>query len=197
MNNWTYIRVITMTLNDQNHILENCIGSVINFFILTQVPFVYMERVGFMTCTAASHQGAIKEPAASLFLTCEAHPVFSTVPPSGQEIWKMAIFAYNFSMVWPKITKLVSLGSVHHARVKPYPMFPMSAILCVGYFEFCSQMLYLRTHWRIVTKLVWFISTMPWSSVRSFEQAPPSGKSNIHMLITLGVVDLFSQESPF
>ncbi len=28
-----------------------------------------------MTCTAASHQGAIKEPAASLFRTCEAHPV--------------------------------------------------------------------------------------------------------------------------
>ncbi len=44
------------------------------FFFLTQVPFVYMERVGFMTCTAASHQGAIKEPAASLFRTCEAHP---------------------------------------------------------------------------------------------------------------------------
>ncbi len=67
MNNWTYIRVITTTLNDQNHILENCIGSVIYFYILTQVPFVYMERAGFMTCTAASHQGAIKEPAASLF----------------------------------------------------------------------------------------------------------------------------------
>ncbi len=72
MNNWTYIRVITTTLNDQNHILENCIGSVIYFYILTQVPFVYMERAGFMTCTAASHQGAIKEPAASLFRTCEA-----------------------------------------------------------------------------------------------------------------------------
>lgn len=28
-----------------------------------------------MTCTAASHQGAIKEPTASLFRICEAHPV--------------------------------------------------------------------------------------------------------------------------
>ncbi len=73
MNNWTYIRVITTTLNDQTHILENCIGSVIYFFILTQVSFVYMER--FMTCTAANHHGAIKEPAASLFQACEAHPV--------------------------------------------------------------------------------------------------------------------------
>ncbi len=54
--------MITTTLNDQNHISENCIGSVIYFFTLTQVPFVYMERAGFMTCTAASHQGAIKEP---------------------------------------------------------------------------------------------------------------------------------------
>ncbi len=26
---WTYIRVITTALNDQNHISENCIGSVI------------------------------------------------------------------------------------------------------------------------------------------------------------------------
>ncbi len=34
-----------------------------------------MESVGFMTCTAATHQGAIKEPAASLFRTCEAHLV--------------------------------------------------------------------------------------------------------------------------
>ncbi len=67
--------MITNTLNDQNHILENCIGSVIYFFILTQVPFVYMERAGFMTCTAANHQGAIKEPAASLFTRCETHPV--------------------------------------------------------------------------------------------------------------------------
>ncbi len=33
-----------------------------------------MERAGFMSCTAASHQGAIKEPAASLLKTFEAHP---------------------------------------------------------------------------------------------------------------------------
>ncbi len=65
--------MITTTLNYQNHISENCIRSVINF--LTQVPFIYMESVGFMTCTAATHQGAIKEPAASLFRTCEAHLV--------------------------------------------------------------------------------------------------------------------------
>ncbi len=35
--------------------------------ILTEITFIYMERAGFMTCTAASHQGAIKEPTASLF----------------------------------------------------------------------------------------------------------------------------------
>ncbi len=38
------IYVITTTLNDQNHISENRIGSVIICFILTEVPFVYMER---------------------------------------------------------------------------------------------------------------------------------------------------------
>ncbi len=63
------------TLNDQNHILENVIGSVIFVFLLTQVPFVYMERAGFMICNAASHQGAIKEQAASLLRTSETHPV--------------------------------------------------------------------------------------------------------------------------
>ncbi len=30
-----------------------------------------------MTCTAASHQGATKEPAATLFRTCEANPGLS------------------------------------------------------------------------------------------------------------------------
>ncbi len=30
---------MTTTLNDQNHISENCIGSV-KIFIMTQVPFV-------------------------------------------------------------------------------------------------------------------------------------------------------------
>ncbi len=59
----------------KNHISENCIGSVIHFFILTEVPFVYMERAGFMTCTIASHQGAIKEPVASLLRGSETHPV--------------------------------------------------------------------------------------------------------------------------
>ncbi len=63
--------MITTTLNEQNHISENFIGSVIYFFNLTEVPFVYMERAGFMTCTAASHQGAIKEPAASLLKRSE------------------------------------------------------------------------------------------------------------------------------
>ncbi len=48
------------------------IKHITYFFILTQVPFVYMERAGFMTCTAASHQGPIKEPTASLLKMYEA-----------------------------------------------------------------------------------------------------------------------------
>ncbi len=35
-NIWTYISIITTTLNDQNHILETCIGSALIFFILTE-----------------------------------------------------------------------------------------------------------------------------------------------------------------
>ncbi len=69
--------MITATLNDQNHISKNSIGSVIDFFILTEVTFVYMERAGFITCTAASHQGAITEPAASLSRTSETHPLWT------------------------------------------------------------------------------------------------------------------------
>ncbi len=67
--------MITATLNDQNHISENCIGSVIILFILTPVPFIYMERAGFMACIADSHQGAIKDPTASLLKMCKEHPV--------------------------------------------------------------------------------------------------------------------------
>ncbi len=59
MNNLTYISVINNYLMTKTIISENCIGSVI-IFILTEIPFVYTERAGFMTCTAASHQGAIK-----------------------------------------------------------------------------------------------------------------------------------------
>ncbi len=73
--------MITTTLNDQNHISKNCIGSVIFIFILTEVPFVYMKRAGFMTCTAASHQGAIKEPAASLWRMSETHPIGISISP--------------------------------------------------------------------------------------------------------------------
>ncbi len=51
--------MITTNQNDRNNISENVIESVINFFILTEVPFVYMEMAEFMTCTAVSHQGAI------------------------------------------------------------------------------------------------------------------------------------------
>ncbi len=36
-----------------------------------------MERAGFMTCTAASHQGVIKEPTASILRTSETHPMSS------------------------------------------------------------------------------------------------------------------------
>ncbi len=49
----------------------------------------------------------------------------------------MAIIAYYFSMVWPKIT----LDSVRHAESN-HLNFPMSAILGIRHFEFCSQMLY-------------------------------------------------------
>ncbi len=41
-----------------------------------------MERAGFMTCTAANHQGAIKEPTASLFRRCETHPVMTCKNPA-------------------------------------------------------------------------------------------------------------------
>ena len=41
---------------------------------------------------------------------------FGAVPPTGPEIRKIAIFAYNFWWVCPKIINLVSLDSGHHAE---------------------------------------------------------------------------------
>ncbi len=41
-----------------------------------------------MTCTAASHQGAIKEPAALLSKTSETHPV----PPKVKSYWSKILF---------------------------------------------------------------------------------------------------------
>ncbi len=48
----------------------------------------------------------------------------------------MQFFAYNFSVVWPKITKLVSLDSAHHVESNHIQFSHVS------HFEFCSQMLY-------------------------------------------------------
>ncbi len=63
-NIWTYISIITTTLNDQNHILETCIESALIFFYFDWIPFVYMERAGFMTCTVGD-----QESTASLKIT--------------------------------------------------------------------------------------------------------------------------------
>ncbi len=49
-----------------------------------------MERAGFMTCTAASHQGAITEPAASLSRTSETHPLWTGAEQKIQILWKSA-----------------------------------------------------------------------------------------------------------
>ncbi len=66
---------------------------------------------------------------------------FGIVPPSGQEIWKMAIFAYNFWMVWPKIIKLVSLDSVEHAELN-HSQFSHVSHFGRCHFELCCKILY-------------------------------------------------------
>ncbi len=66
MSNWTYIRVITTTLNDQNHISENCIGSA----ILSPIRLHGEGRVYDLYC---SHPPGDEQRARSF--TCEAHPV--------------------------------------------------------------------------------------------------------------------------
>ncbi len=55
-----------------------------------------MERAGFMTCTAANHQGAIKEPAASLFTRCETHPG-GTIPVAQKK--KKNIYIYILHVI--------------------------------------------------------------------------------------------------
>ncbi len=75
MNNWTYISVITTTLNDQNHISENCIGSVIFIFYFDWSPICLHGEGGVYDLYCSQPPGAIKEPAASLLRTSETHPV--------------------------------------------------------------------------------------------------------------------------
>ncbi|XP_042612254.1 ubiquitin carboxyl-terminal hydrolase 20-like isoform X2 [Cyprinus carpio] len=59
---------------------RSVISDIFDGSILSLVQCLTCDRrVAFMTCTAANHQGAIKEPAASLFRTCEAHLVSTTV----------------------------------------------------------------------------------------------------------------------
>ncbi len=46
-----------------------------------------------MTCTAASHQGATKEPAALLLRTSETHPIFSV--RAGAAICKLNVSGFR------------------------------------------------------------------------------------------------------
>ncbi len=71
--------MITTTLNYQNHISENCIGSVIFFFFFDWSPIRLHGEGGVYD----QPPGVIKEPAASLLRTCEAHPIQTEykVPP--------------------------------------------------------------------------------------------------------------------
>ncbi len=68
---------------------------------------------------------------------------FGATPPSGQEIWKLVIFA----SVWPKITKLVSLDSVEHAESN-HPQFPSQPFWASAILNFV-----VNKFWRIITKL--------------------------------------------
>ncbi len=76
--------------------------------------------------------------------------------------------------------------------------FLMSAILGVGHVEFCSKMLYF-TNALTYRYETWYGSSArcPEGAWEVSEQRRLVAKSNFHMLITLGAVDLFSQESPF
>ncbi len=172
MNNWTYISVITTTLNDQNHISENCIRSVIYFFILTQVPFVYMERVGFMTCTAASHQGALKEPAASLFRTCEAHPFWTWYHTNTMIFFVQVSWLYQChwkASLQPK--NAIGFGGMHGSRPEANVwLAEMPHMIQVSRYAFSNGKYYRPSHLQIIRQslVVPSLVAVFWNMVAGF-----------------------------
>ncbi len=74
----------------------------------------------------------------------------------------------------------------------------MSAILGIGHDEFSSKMLYFTNKWTYRYE-TWYGSSArcPKGAWEVSKQRHLVVKSNIQMLITLGGVDLISQESPF
>ncbi len=50
-----------------------------------------MERAGFMTCTATSHQGAIKEPGASVLRTFQTDDCLAKGPCAWRLTWDLSV----------------------------------------------------------------------------------------------------------
>ena len=62
---------------------------------------------------------------------------FGAAPPTGPEIWKMAIFAYNFWTFCPKIIKLVSLDSGQHAESTDIQFYHIGHFGCRPFWIMC------------------------------------------------------------
>lgn len=70
-------------------------------------------------------------------MTWEYLHSFGTTPPSGQKMWKIALFANNFLTVWHKITRMVTRHSerqngtqfphVHHFWCRPFRILSQNA----------------------------------------------------------------------
>ncbi len=67
-NIWTYISIITTTLNDQNHILETCIGSAL-IFLFWLNPICLHGEGGVYDLYCSQPPGGDQEPTASLKIT--------------------------------------------------------------------------------------------------------------------------------
>lgn len=101
---------------------------------------------------------------------------FGAAPPTCPEIRKMPILAYNFWTVYPKIIKLVSLDSGRHAESTDIQFYHVGHFGCRPFWIMCKNAVFYERMNRLLWNLVWVITTMPWSSLRSFETAPPSGE---------------------
>lgn len=88
---------------------------------------------------------------------------FGTVPTTGQEMWKMPIFAYNFQIVWPKITTFkFFFKCVTAFQVERYTIFQCRPFWVLATSNFVVKCYFLQTHYRIVKKKTHYVSLAQW-----------------------------------
>ncbi len=116
MSNWTYIRLITTTLNYQNHISEYCIGSAIIYFLFRFLTFPWYS-IFLCPCSVYFH---ITDVRLKYYWTCSCSLVCnSSVCLCGRVMLASAELHWDssgFATALPLLLQALALSRQHNLQ---------------------------------------------------------------------------------